>query len=141
MISTGIVGLDAALKGGFVNHSIILVCGEIGSNYDVFLSQVLFNQLVEGKKVAYYLSDSLSADITGLLGKFGWSLKEYLKSDSWRFVNVHTSDLEQLAELSPVLFSGRWVRPLSGLNGLKNDVFNNIKDGCRVSLELSRLLF
>jgi KaiC/GvpD/RAD55 family RecA-like ATPase len=139
-IPTGVVGLDAALNGGFANHSIVLICGEIGSNYDVFVSQVLFNQLVEGKKVAYYLSDSLSTDIANLMGKFGWNLKEYSDSSTWRFVNVRTSDLEQLAQLSPSLFSGRWVRPLSGLNGLKNDLLTNIKDGCIVSLELSRLL-
>jgi len=140
VISTGIVGLDAALGGGLADHSVVLIYGDVGSNYDVFITQVLFNQLVEGKKVAYYLSDSLSADIAGLMDKFSWNLKEYLNNDAWRFVNVRTSDLEQLAELSPALFSGRWVRPLSGLNGLKNDVLNNIKDGCIVSLELSRLL-
>jgi len=140
VIPTGIVGLDSVLAGGFTNHSIVLICGEIGSNFDVFVAQILFNQLIAGGKVAYYLSDHFNADLIDLMDKFGWTLKEYLDNNSWRFINVSTNDLEQLAKLSPGLFSGQWVRPLSGLNGLKNDVLNNIKDGCIVSLELSRLL-
>ncbi len=139
--STGIVGLDAALSGGFANHTIVLVYGEIGSNYDVFISQVLFNQLAEGKKITYYLTDSLSVDILALMDKFNWDLTEHIDSEAWRFVNVRTGELEQLAQLSPSLFSGRWVRPLSGLNGLKNDLLSNMKNGHIVCLELSRLLF
>lgn len=141
LVETGIPGLDAILGGGLPDHSLILVLGEPGSHYNTFVSQVLYNYVYEGGKVAYYVAETLNTDIMQDMSHFGWDLKEYLNRGSWVFVNLRTSDLQELAALSPRVFSQGFTISLTrGLNSLKTDLLTKIKEDRWTVLELSHIL-
>lgn len=140
-LGTGISGLDIILGGGLPDQSIILVIGESGSHYTTFVEQVLFNHLLDGGKVAYYLAEEPSIDVKQDMAGFGWNLDEYLANGSWVFVNVRTVDLQRLAELSPKsLLEGLSVNVSNSLNNLKSNLLERIRENRWTALQASHLL-
>ena len=140
-INTGITGLDAVLGGGITDCSLILVSGEIGSHYETFVQQILYNHAIENGKTAYYLAETLSMDIQQEMNQFSWNLKDYINTNNWAFINLRTKNLQQLADLSPKIPSDNSnVQLTQGLNNLKTDLLNKIKEKKWTTLELSHLL-
>ncbi len=141
MVSTGISGLDDALEGGIPDHSLFLVSGETGSHYETFTNQIIYNHLANNGKVAYYLAETLTTDVQQDMERYGWSLKEYIDKESCVFVNLRTPDLQQLAKLAPKVFNEGFSVPLTtGLNGLKTDILERIKEDRWTVMELSHIL-
>ncbi|MCX8150843.1 MAG: hypothetical protein N3D85_05020 [Candidatus Bathyarchaeota archaeon] len=141
IVSTGIPGIDAALGGGIPSHSLILICGEVGSNHDVFTHQILYNHTQENGKTAYYLAETLSVDIQEQMEKFNWTIKDALNSENWKFIDMHTPDLQQLANLYPKRLTDKTTIKLTPqLNTLKTDLLTKTKEGYWTAIELGHLL-
>jgi len=141
IVSTGISGIDAALGGGIPDHCLILICGEVGSNYDVFTQQILYNHTLENGKTACYLAETLSIDIQEKMEKFNWTIKDAVNSENWKFIDIQTPDLQQLADLSPKRLTNRnSIKLTTGLNALKTDLLTKTKEGYWTTIELGHLL-
>lgn len=142
MVTTGIAGIDTALGGGIADHSLILICGETGSNHGVFTQQILYNHSMENGKTAYYLAETLSIDIQENMEQFNWNLKDFLNRGIWKFVDMRTPDLQQLADLSPKALSDKSsIKLTPGLNSLKTDILTKIKEKHWTAIDLNHLLF
>ena len=141
LIKTSIPGLDNILGGGIADRSLILVCGETGSHHNTFMEQILYNHAIENGKAAYYNAESLSIDIRQEMDRFGWNLQDFLNRGTWRFANIRTLSLQQLATLMPEMLSDGQNIPLAtNLNNLKNDLLAKIKTNHWTALELNHLL-
>ena len=140
-INTGMAGLDVVLGGGVTDCSLILVSGETGSHYETFVQQILYNHAIENGKTAYYIAETLSMDIQQEMNQFSWNLKDYINTNNWTFINLRTKNLQQLADLSPKILSDNSnVQLTQGLNNLKTDLLNKIKEKNWTTLELNHLL-
>lgn len=141
LVSTGISGVDAALGGGIPDHSVILICGEAGSSHDVFTQQILYNHTLENGKTAYYLAETLSVDIQQKMEQFNWTIKDALNTETWKFIAMHTPDLQQLADLYPKnLTEKNTIKLTPQLNTLKTDLLTKTKEGHWTTIELGHLL-
>lgn len=140
VVPTRIPGLDPRIGGGLPNASLILVVGTIDSNYTTFVQQVLHNRLTEKGKVAYYTTENSSTDIETEMESYNWSLKGFLPTNQWIFVDVLTPDLQKLAELAPENFNKLRINLTASLNSLKTDLLDKIKEGRWTALHLNHLL-
>ena len=83
LLKTWIEGLDEMLGGGLPEKSVILMMGEPGSGYDTFAQQILYQNALQGGKIAYF---STSRDFDALkddFETFGWDATSMQKTDSW----------------------------------------------------------
>ncbi|MGF3522336.1 MAG: ATPase domain-containing protein, partial [Candidatus Bathyarchaeia archaeon] len=141
IVSTGISGVDAALGGGIPDHSVILICGEVGSNHDVFTQQILYNHTLENGKTAYYIAETLSVDIQQQMEQYNWTIKDAVNSQNWKFISMQTPDLQQLTQLYPKHLTEKNTLKLTPqLNTLKTDLQTKTKQGHWTTIELGHLL-
>ena len=141
IVSTGISGLDNMLGGGLPDHSLILIIGEEGSHYKTFVQQILYNHIGDRGKAAYYLAESLSTDVSREMENFNWNLQDHLNKGTWRFINLKTPDLQQIATQAPALFQETSnINLTKGLNNLKTDLLTKTKEERWTALELSHIL-
>ena len=142
IVKTGIIGFDNSVGGGIQDHTLIFVCGENGSHYDTMVQQILYNHIMQNGKAAYYLGETLSIDVKHNMQQFSWTLQDHIRKDYWKFVDMRTPHLQELAELCPRLLSDQdTVRLTPGLSELKSDLYTKIKNGYWTALELNHLLF
>lgn len=137
---TGVEGLDDALGGGLPNRSLLLLIGAPGSHYTTFAQQILYNHVLRGEKVAYYIVENPSFDVMEDMAVYKWELDKYLQNKSWIFINLLTPDMQELAELSPSPTSEAQVILSQSLATLKKDFLSRAKDGRWTALHASHLL-
>jgi KaiC/GvpD/RAD55 family RecA-like ATPase len=111
LLKTWIEGLDEMLGGGLPEKSVIVMMGEPGSGYDILAQQILYQNALQGGKVAYF---STSRDFDALredFETFSWDVASLSKKDNWLFLNVNGPNVMQvMAESIPrVVAEGRWV--------------------------------
>ena len=99
------------LGGGLPEKSVILMMGEPGSGYDTFAQQILYQNALQGGKIAYF---STSRDFDALkddFETFGWDATSMQKTNSWSFISLNGQNVMQtMAEIIPKSVSdGRWV--------------------------------
>lgn len=140
LIKTAVEGLDDALGGGLPNGSLILLSGVPGSHYDTFARQILYNHVVQGGKVAYYVVETASSDVIDDMSVYKWDLNKYIEKTSWVFVNLLTPDLRELAELSLSKDNEVKVTLTQSLTTLKKDFLMRVKDGRWTGLHVSHLM-
>ena len=78
-VTTGIVGLDPLLEGGFPKGRSILVTGEPGTGKTVFSLQFLFEGLKRGEKGIFVTADESPMDIIEQGASMGWDLEPYIE--------------------------------------------------------------
>jgi len=137
---TQIRGLDNLIGGGLPNNSLILVTGNIGSNYSTFIEQILFKHISNDGKIAYYTSETPSLEVEREMESFNWSINQYLESGKWTFIDVLTPDLQSLAELAPEGFNNLRVNLSGSLSPLKTDLLDKIKENRWTVINLSHML-
>jgi KaiC/GvpD/RAD55 family RecA-like ATPase len=111
LLKTWIEGLDEMLGGGLPEKSVIVMTGEPGSGYDVFAQQILYQNAVQGGKVAYFSTSRASDALKEDFETFGWDVASLLKKDNWLFCNVNEPNVVKvMTETIPkVVTEGRWV--------------------------------
>jgi len=137
---TQIRGLDNLIGGGLPSNSLILVTGNIGSNYSTFIEQILFKYLSSDGKVAFYTSETPSREIEREMESFNWSINRHLESGKWVFIDVLTPDLQSLAELAPEGFNNLRVNLSGSLSPLKTDILDKVKENRWTVINLSHML-
>lgn len=80
-VPTGIEGFDAAIEGGFIRDSVVLVCGGPGSGKSIFGMQYLINGIDKSGENGVYISfeedpESLMCDMK----RFDWDVEEKVKN-------------------------------------------------------------
>jgi len=111
LLKTWIEGLDEMLGGGLPEKSVIVMMGEPGSGYDVFAQQILYQNVLQGGKAAYF---STSRDFDALkedFETFGWDVSSLQKNENWLFFNLNGLNvIQQMTEnILKVVAEGRWV--------------------------------
>jgi KaiC/GvpD/RAD55 family RecA-like ATPase len=139
-IETGIEGLDDVLGGGLPSRSLFLLIGSPGSHYTTFAQQILYNFVVRGGKVAYYLVENPSFDIVEDMAVYKWDLEKYIEKESWLFVNLVTPDMQELSEMAPGQGSAAKVILSQTLTTLKRDFLMRVKEGRWTVLHASHLM-
>jgi KaiC/GvpD/RAD55 family RecA-like ATPase len=139
-LETGVEGLDEVLGGGLPNRSLFLLIGSPGSHYATFAQQLLYNYVVGGGKIAYYLVENPSFDVIEDMSVYKWELNKYLENESWVFVNLITPDIQELVEMSPPQTSEAKVVLSQTLTTLKRDFLRRVKEGRWTALHASHLM-
>jgi flagellar protein FlaH len=111
LLKTWIEGLDEMLGGGLPEKSVIVMMGEPGSGYDIFAQQIIYQNALQGGKVAYFSTSRDSDALREDFETFSWDVASFSKKDNWLFFNVNSPNVMQvMTESIPrVLAEGRWV--------------------------------
>ncbi len=83
-VSTGIVGLDKIMQGGFLKGSCILVAGGTGTGKTTLMLQFLFEGLKNGEKCIFITLEESPEDILADAMQFGWDFLKYEKNGQLR---------------------------------------------------------
>lgn len=78
-VTTGIVGLDPLLEGGFPKGRSILVTGDPGTGKTIFALQFLFEGLKRGEKGIFVTADESPMDIIEQGASMNWDLEPYIE--------------------------------------------------------------
>jgi KaiC/GvpD/RAD55 family RecA-like ATPase len=111
LLKTWIEGLDEMLGGGLPEKSVIVMTGEPGSGYDILAQQILYQNALQGGKVAYFSTSRASDALKEDFETFGWDVPSLLEKANWLFCNVNgPSVMQAMTETIPkVVAEGRWV--------------------------------
>jgi len=98
IIRTGVKSLDLFLGGednpGIPNKSVILVIGDPGTKFEIFVQQVLFHTLKTGatEKVVYLSYDGRPNEIIDEMNIYGYNLNPFVMAgEKWKFMDAFTS--------------------------------------------------
>jgi len=110
-LKTWVEGFDEMLGGGLPEKSVILMTGEPGSGYDVLAQQILYQNALQGSKVAYFSTTRAPEALREDFETFGWNVAPLQEKGNWLFFDVNVPDVIQvLSERIPkVVAEGRWV--------------------------------
>jgi circadian clock protein KaiC len=89
-VTTGIVGLDQVIEGGFPRGRSILVTGEPGTGKTIFGLQFLLEGLRRGEKGIYVAADEDPLDILEQAASLGWDLEKYTQTQELAILNAGT---------------------------------------------------
>ncbi|MDY6776808.1 MAG: ATPase domain-containing protein [Candidatus Nanohaloarchaea archaeon] len=121
-LSTGIIGLDEKMQGGFVKGTMNLVTGKTGTGKTAFSASFLKQGIEEGQTGVYVTTEERKKDIQeDIRSMFGWDFQEYEDQDRIRVMSIKpifpSEEIENL---------NRLVR--SYITDLLNDVKNAIDE-------------
>src|SRR5918995_4046881 len=89
-ISSGIIGLDQLIEGGFPKGRSILVTGEPGTGKTIFSLQFLLEGLAHGEKGIYVAADEGPLDVLEQAASLGWDLEHYTEKKELAILNAGT---------------------------------------------------
>jgi KaiC/GvpD/RAD55 family RecA-like ATPase len=95
-VSTGIVGLDKHIEGGFVKNSINLISGATGTGKTIFGLQYIWNGLQKGENGVYISLEQEPEEIFADVEIFGWDFKKYMNQKKCVIEYLSTWSLEEL---------------------------------------------
>jgi KaiC/GvpD/RAD55 family RecA-like ATPase len=97
--TTGIPGLDEALKGGFPKHSVVLLTGMPGAGKTTFSMQFLVDGAKKGEKGLYFTLEENAEEIVSQYSLFDPTLKEYFDKGLLKIVTIPLVDYDSLKEM------------------------------------------
>jgi len=95
-VTSGIVGLDKHMEGGFVKNSINLVSGATGTGKTIFGLQYILEGLQKGENGVYISLEQEPEDIFADVAIFGWDFKKYMDQKKCVIEYLSTWNLEEL---------------------------------------------
>jgi circadian clock protein KaiC len=111
-VSTGVVGLDQILEGGFPKGRSVLVTGEPGTGKTIMALQFLAEGLAHGEKGVYVAADEGPLDIIEQAASIGWDFEKFVEQ-------------KQLA----ILNAGTYLTPVPGVGRERNiDIHKAVND-------------
>ncbi len=72
-VSTYIAGFDELIEGGFPKGSITLISGMPGTGKSIFCAQILYNNVLKGKKCLYLNLEQDSGRLETQMKELGWN--------------------------------------------------------------------
>jgi len=113
--STGVIGLDDKMEGGFVEGSVVLVRGKAGTGKTAFACSFLYKGALEGEPGLYVTTEEEVEDIKSDIKKmFGWDLDSLVRKGLLKFLsirpaiarNIRADEIDQAIRLYTInLFS------------------------------------
>jgi KaiC/GvpD/RAD55 family RecA-like ATPase len=97
--TTGIPGLDEALKGGFPKNSVIFLTGTPGAGKTTFSFQFLSEGAKKGEKGLYFTLEESSDELIQQFMLFDPKLKEYLDNGLIKIVSIPLVDYDSMKEV------------------------------------------
>ncbi len=133
-VSSGIIGLDKLIEGGFVKNSVILVTGKTGTGKTLFCGSFLYAGALEGEKGIYISTEESEAaivqDIQSTFKK--WKFEEMVKKGLIKIVSVKPillspSEIE-IAKLLKIYINNvlEYVEKAAKQDGVKRVVIDSI---------------
>ncbi len=99
-IKTRVPGLDELIEGGIPIGSTLLVAGGTGTGKTIFVTQIVFNRLVEGDKVLFLSLECSGRDIIKHAGGLGLDLNKFIENDFQLLINTPLKPAIDLSELA-----------------------------------------
>jgi KaiC/GvpD/RAD55 family RecA-like ATPase len=95
-VTSGIIGLDKHMEGGFVKNSVNLVSGSTGTGKSIFGLQYIWHGLQKGENGVYISLEQEPEDISADVKMFGWDFSEYIDQKKCVIEFLSTWNLEEL---------------------------------------------
>ncbi len=89
-VTSGILGLDPLLEGGFPRGRSILVTGEPGTGKTIFALQFLAAGLARGEKCIFVTADEGPMDVLEQAASLGWDLERHVEQKELAILNAGT---------------------------------------------------
>ncbi|WXG47104.1 MAG: RAD55 family ATPase [Candidatus Atabeyarchaeum deiterrae] len=89
-IPSGILGLDAALDGGFPEGTMISLGGDIGTGTSTFCLQVVWSWLTTGGAAAYFCVDDPPETVVNHFKSYGWNVERYIEKKQLTVFDTNT---------------------------------------------------
>ena len=119
--------------------NLYLLSSSLGSNADLFAQQILFRNVSDEGKVAYYTVERSSLDVMGDMELFGMNIDDYLKNGSWMFTRLVIPSMKSLIVTMPDVLQEKKLDLVSLLELGKN-FEDKVKQGFNTALHLSHLI-
>lgn len=116
-----------------------MLSSSLGSNADLFAQQILFRNVVDMGKVAYYTVERSSLDVMGDMELFGMNIEQYVKEGSWVFTRLVVPSMKSLIETRPDVLQEKKL-DLGSLLELGKNFEDKVKQGFNTALHLSHLI-
>jgi len=95
-VSSGILGLDKIMGGGFVKNSVNLVTGATGTGKSIFGLQYIWHGLQIGENGVYITLEQEPEEIFADVEFFGWDFNKYIKNKKCVIEYLTSWELEDL---------------------------------------------
>ena len=97
--SSGIPGLDEALKGGFPKNSVVFLTGTPGAGKTTFSMQFLADGARKGEKGLYFTLEESADELVSQYMLFDPKFKEYIDNGTIKMVMIPLVDYDSLKEV------------------------------------------
>ena len=97
-VSSGVIGMDKLVDGGFEKNSVNLIVGGTGSGKTIFAMQFLMDGIEKGENVLYITFEEKRAEFFRDMLNFGWDLKEYEKEKRFFFLEYNPEKVRVMLE-------------------------------------------
>ncbi len=88
-VSTGVIGLDELIQGGFVKGSVVLVTGKTGTGKTAFAASYLYEGAKRDEPGVYVTTEEREEDIKDdIMAMFGWDLRALEEKKLVKFLSV-----------------------------------------------------
>ena len=78
-VTTGIVGLDKALRGGIPKGNLVLLSGGAGTGKTTFCLQYLLAGVSSGEKGFYITTEQKEFELEKQAASYGWNIKKFVQ--------------------------------------------------------------
>ncbi|CAG0976470.1 MAG: hypothetical protein OIN86_07775 [Candidatus Methanoperedens sp.] len=97
LISTGIMGLDEMLGGGFPQGHIIVAIGDSGTGKTTFALHYILDGLLKGEPCIYISIEEEKEAILSAASAYGWDLEKYIRDNKLAILKLDLSDVKTTA--------------------------------------------
>ena len=136
-LESGISELDSMLGGGLIDRSLYALVLDSVIEGRTLCREILYNHVLRGGKVAYYILESSPEDIVESLSFYGWRIDEHIDRGLWRFISIEYSTLRDIHVDFPQPRCESLV--IDGLDALAKDAISSIRGGAWCFVEFSFL--
>ncbi|KAF6244991.1 hypothetical protein C6989_05445 [Nitrosopumilus sp. b2] len=137
---TGIAGFDEALGQGLPVGNLYLVSGQLGSSANLFVQQILYNNVISKQKVAYYTSTVPSQDIIQDMKFSNMDIQKFVDDGTWVFGRAIPSDKVEIVNALPENPLEQKIDLGDTLANLMNHLNETISDGRNTVIHLADLI-
>jgi KaiC/GvpD/RAD55 family RecA-like ATPase len=88
-VTSGVLGLDEKMEGGFFRGSANLVTGKTGTGKTIFAVSFLYNGAMAGESGVYITTEQRDRDVKADIGSmFGWDIESLEKKNLVKFISI-----------------------------------------------------
>ena len=87
-VSTGILGFDSLIEGGFPKGRSVLITGEPGTGKSILALQFLVEGLRRNEKCLFVTADESPMDVLEQAASIGWDLEPHIETKELSILNA-----------------------------------------------------